>query len=230
MTRSPAGIGACVFDAYGTMFDVHSAVAACRAEIGAHADRLSESWRTRQLQYTWLRSLMGAYADFWTVTGEALDVSMRALGIDNRALREKLMQLYLKLTAYDDVAPTLDKLRTSGLRTAILSNGNHRMLQAAVASAGIGASLDAVLSVDDVGIYKPDKRVYQLAVDRLGLPAERICFLSSNAWDAHAAAHFGFHVFWCNRTQQPREGLPGELAGEIKSLAELPALLQGVAS
>lgn len=230
MPRPSAAIGACVFDAYGTMFDVHSAVAACRGEIGAQADRLSDAWRQRQLQYTWLRSMMGVYADFWTITGDALDVSMRAVGIDDRALRDKLMQLYLTLKAYDDVGPTLARLRQAGLRTAILSNGNRRMLDAAVASAGLGEKLDAVLSVDEVGIYKPDKSVYQLAVDRLDLPAGRICFLSSNAWDAHAAAHFGFHVYWCNRTQQPREALPGALAGEIGSLAELPALLEGVSS
>ena len=226
MTSPLPGIGACVFDAYGTMFDVHSAVAACRADIGPQAERLSDMWRTRQLQYSWLRSLMGAYADFWTVTGEALDVSMRALGLDNAALREKLMQLYLTLRAYPDVAPTLDRLRARGLRTAILSNGNHRMLKAAIDNAGIGAKLDAVLSVEDAGIYKPDPRVYQLAVDRLGLPAHQMCFLSSNAWDAHAAAHFGFRVLWCNRTQQPREALPGKLAGEIRSLDELPDLIQ----
>ncbi len=218
-------IGACVFDAYGTLFDVHSAAARERAALGAAADAVSETWRLKQLQYTWLRSLMGHHVDFWQVTGDALDYALETHGIDDAALRARLMDCYLSLAPYPEVPGVLARLHDAGVKCAILSNGAPEMLAAAVRNANIADSLDAVLSVEEIGIYKPDPRVYRLAVERLGVPAERIAFQSSNAWDANGAAAFGFNVAWINRFGQRRERLPGEIAAELKTLDELPALL-----
>jgi 2-haloacid dehalogenase len=218
-------IGACVFDAYGTLFDLNAAVAPYRSELGDKADKLSEVWRLKQLQYTWLRSLMDRYTDFWTVTGESLDYAMDALAIDNADLRDKLLGAFFELDAYAEIPDMLETLKANGLKTAILSNGEPKMLAAAVQNAGIGELLDAVLSVEDIGIYKPHPSVYQLAVDRLGIAAERVSFQSSNSWDAVAAAAFGFRVAWCNRFGQGREQLPDQPDAEIKTLSELPPLL-----
>lgn len=220
-----ANIDACVFDAYGTLFDVHSAVRKGGGALGDKADGVSNLWRRKQLEYTWLRSLMGEHVDFWTVTGDGLAYALAAHGVDDPRLHADLMNLYLSLDAYPDVAGALGRLRAGGKKTAILSNGAPKMLAAAVESAGIADLLDAVLSVEDVGIYKPDRRVYQLAVDRLGVEAGRICFVSTNAWDANGAAHFGFTVAWMNRFGQQPERLPGAPAAVIGSLDELPRLL-----
>lgn len=218
-------IGACVFDAYGTLFDFNSAVERCRDKLGDKADALSATWRQKQLQYTWLRSLMGRHEDFWTVTGDALDFSLAAAGIDDPALRTELMQLYLELDPYADVIDTLTALKDARVKTAILSNGSLSMLVSAVKSAGIGKLIDEVLSVDRVGTFKPHPSVYQLAVDQFDIAANRISFQSANAWDASGAASFGFRVAWINRFGQPAEMLPGEPQAELRSLAELPALL-----
>jgi 2-haloacid dehalogenase len=220
-----AGIHACVFDAYGTLFDYASAAAGCRDALGDKMERLTILWRDKQLQYAWLRSLQGRHAGFWQVTGDALDYAMETLGIDDAALRERLMNLYLKLDAFPEVPDMLRRLKATRLKTAILSNGSPEMLDAIVGNAKIGALLDAVLSVEDVGVYKPHPKVYQLAVDRLGVAAQEIIFLSSNAWDAHAASAFGMRVAWCNRYGQHRERLPGKPDHEIRTLAELPILV-----
>jgi 2-haloacid dehalogenase len=220
-----AGIRACVFDAYGTLFDVHSAVARLRGEVGDQAGALSELWRLRQLEYTWLRSLMGRHADFWQVTGEALDYALARLGIDPAPLREPLLQAYLKLDAYPEVPAMLERLRGAGLKLAILSNGEPKMLQAGAESAGIAALLDAILSVEAVGIFKPDPRVYQLAVDRLGVTPGEIAFQSSNAWDINGAACFGLRPVWINRFKAPPERLPGQAEHELSDLSALPGLL-----
>lgn len=220
-----AGIKACVFDAYGTMFDVHSPVSRVAGELGEKAQAVSQTWRDKQLQYTWLRSLMGAHADFWQVTGDALDFALEVHGVDDRAIRERLMDAYLTLDAYDDTAPCLKALKAAGLATAILSNGSPTMLDAAVTSAGIGGDLDAVLSIEEVGIYKPDARVYQLAVDRLGVAASEICFVSNNPWDASAGAHFGYQVARLNRYGMPADKLPGDFAAVMRGLDELPRLV-----
>jgi 2-haloacid dehalogenase len=222
-----AGVAGCVFDAYGTLFDVASAAARCRGALGGNADRLAALWRERQLQYTWLRTVQGRHADFWQVTGDALDFALESLEIGDAALRERLMQLYLSLDAYPEVPAVLRKLRGANLWTAILSNGTPGMLAAAVGHAELTPLLDAVLSVEEVGVYKPHPLVYRLACERLGCAAESILFISSNAWDAHAAAAFGMRAVWCNRHAQRRERLPGRLACEISSLTELPALVAG---
>ena len=220
-----AGIKACVFDAYGTLFDCASAAKSCRDVLGDDADRLTALWRDKQLQYTWLRAVQGRHAEFWQVTGDALDYALETLGIDRPGLRERLMALYLSLDTFPEVPEMLRLLKAVGMRTAILSNGSPRMLDAVVKSAGLDGLLDAVLSVEEAGIYKPHPKVYQLAVDRLAVPAAAIAFQSSNSWDAHAASAFGMKVVWCNRYGQRRERLPGSPDFEIRTLAELPALL-----
>jgi 2-haloacid dehalogenase len=219
------GIRACVFDAYGTLFDVHSAVGRLRAQVGDQADALSQLWRTKQLEYTWLRALMRRHRDFWQITGDALDYALARHRIDPGPIRGPLLQAYLTLDTYPEVPAMLERLRAAGLKRAILSNGEPKMLQAGAESAGIAGLLDAVLSVEEVGVYKPDPRVYQLAVDRLGVPPEAIAFQSSNAWDVHGAATFGLRPVWVNRFGAPPERLPGAAEHELRDLAGLPALL-----
>jgi 2-haloacid dehalogenase len=219
------GIRACVFDAYGTLFDVHSAVGRLRPQIGPRADTLSELWRTRQTEYSWLRALMGRHVDFWQVTGDALDYALERAGVDPGPVREPLMQAYLKLDAHAEVPGVLRQLRQAGLELAILSNGEPRMLAAAVAGAGLGDLLDAVLSVEEVGVFKPHPAVYQLAVDRLGVRPDQIAFQSSNAWDVSGAACFGLRVVWINRQGAPAERLRGRPEHELSDLSGLPALV-----
>lgn len=225
MAGELGGIGACVFDAYGTLFDHAAAAAGCRDVLGERFERLAALWRDKQLQYTWLRTLQARHADFWQVTGEALDWALETLGFADAALRERLLRRYLALDAFAEVPALLRQLHAAGLRSAILSNGSPAMLEAAVRHAGIGPLLDAVLSVEAVGVYKPHPKVYRLAVERLALDPEAILFVSSNGWDAYAAAAFGMRVAWCNRTGEKPERLPGQPDREIASLAELPALL-----
>jgi 2-haloacid dehalogenase len=219
-------IQACVFDAYGTLFDVNSAAERARTVLGERWQPLADTWRAKQLQYTWLRSLSGHHVDFWQVTGDALDFALDSAGLADPSLRAELMSLYLSLTAYPDVLPTLERLKARGLRLAVLSNGSPRMLASAVEHAGLAGLLDAVLSVEDVGVYKPHPSVYGLPVNRLGLPAGRMCFVSSNGWDAFAAQAFGFHAVWCNRLGQPPERIPAQPDAEIRTLAALPDLLE----
>ena len=225
MPATFAAVQAVVFDAYGTLFDVHSAVARHRTRLGDQPDRVSALWRAKQMEYSWLRSLMGRHADFWQVTQDALDYALAASDIHDEALRRELLAAYQTLDAYPDAPAALARLKAAGLTTAILSNGSPAMLHAAVASAGLAGRLDAVLSVEDVGVYKPDPRVYQLAVARLGVGPDAILFLSSNGWDVAGAACFGFRVAWVNRLGQPPERLPCGPDVELRSLAELPALV-----
>ena len=218
-------IKACVFDAYGTLFDFNSAVGRHRERLGNVADQVSALWRTKQLEYTWLRSLMGKHAEFWQVTQDALDYALDAFAVTDRNLRNDIINTYLELDCYPDVKGTLKKLKTGGLQLVILSNGTPAMLDAAVKSSGLVDLIDRILSVEEVGIYKPDQRVYRLATDRLNLQAKQIVFLSANAWDAVGAANAGLRVAWINRFGQRRERLPSQPDVEIKSLAELPSLL-----
>jgi 2-haloacid dehalogenase len=219
------GIRACVFDAYGTIFDIASAAARCASLPPGQGAALTATWRERQLQYTWLRTLQGRYVDFWQVTGDALDYALDAHALAGAGLRDELMDCYRTLAAFPEVPDVLRRLRRSGFVTAILSNGSPAMLQAAVSAAGLDAAFDAVYSADAVRVYKTHPAVYRHALERLALPAAAVCFLSSNAWDAHAAADFGMRVVWCNRYAQRRERLPGTPDREIRSLADLPELL-----
>ena len=218
-------VGAYVFDAYGTLFDFAAAAGRCRDDLGDKADELTALWRTKQLEYTWLRSLMGEYVQFWHITGDALDYALESLGIEDAALRQKLMDLYLRLDTFPEIKGMLARLKDGGMKTAILSNGSPDMLNSAVEGAELGEQLDVVISVDGLGIYKPHPTVYQLAVDTLEVPADRICFISSQGWDVSGAAAFGFRVVWCNRYAQKPERLPGKPVHTVTTLAELPVLL-----
>jgi 2-haloacid dehalogenase len=221
------GISACVFDAYGTLFDFSSAAARCRDVLGDRTAALTTLWRDKQIQYTWLRSLQDRYVSFADVTAAALDYAMRALAIDDAALRARLLDLYRSLTPFPEVPAVLSTLRARGYKTAILSNGSAEMLNPLVQQSGLSKLLNAVLSVDAVRVFKTHPRVYQLAVDRLGVPASSMCFFSSNAWDAWAASDFGMRVVWCNRYGQPPENLPGHPNAEVRSLDEALPLLLG---
>lgn len=220
-------IRACVFDAYGTLFDVASVTALCQKALGEKAPRLSSLWREKQLQYTWLRAAQGRHADFWQVTGDALDYAMDALEVSDAELRKQLMASYLRLEVFPEVPDVLRQLQLSAVSMAILSNGSPSMLAAAVEHAGIGACLDLVISVEEVGVYKPHPAVYARATERLRLASGQICFLSSNAWDAYAASAFGMQVIWCNRNGQRPERLPGLPDAEVRDLTQVPGLLLG---
>lgn len=219
------GIRACVFDAYGTLFDFGSAARACRDVLGDDLDALTALWRDKQLQYTWLRALQGQHADFWQVTGDALDFALETLCIEVTGLRDRLMQLYLTLAPFPEVERVLSQLKEAGLKTAVLSNGSPAMLEAVVRAARLEELLDHVLSVEEVGVYKPHPRVYALASTHLDVPASAIAFQSSNAWDAYAASAFGMKVVWCNRYGQRHERLPGRPDRIVQTLADLPDIV-----
>ncbi|HYH20250.1 MAG TPA: haloacid dehalogenase type II [Azospirillum sp.] len=227
MTTPMSDIRACVFDAYGTLLDVTAAARHCRADLGDAADALAAVWRAKQLEYTWVRTLMGDYADFWQVTGEALDYALDLHGRTDPALRAKLMELYFRLDAFPDAAPTLGALRARGLRTAILSNGSPPMLAGAVDNAKLRPLLDHVLSVDPLRLYKPHPSVYDIACERLGLDRAEILFVSSNGWDAAGAGAFGFKVAWLNRAGNPPDRLPPKPTVTITGLEDLPTLMGG---
>ena len=227
MSRALAGIQACVFDAYGTLFDFASAVVRCPDLPEERRAALTTLWRDKQLQYAWLRTIENRYADFWQVTGDALDFALESLDLQSPSLRARLMDLTLDLEPFPEVPAVLGALREAGFRTAVLSNGSPMMLDALVKRSNLEALFDAILSADAVRAFKTHASVYQHALDSLGLTATQIAFQSSNAWDAHAASDFGMRVVWCNRYGQRRERLPGSPDFEIRTLAELPALLSG---
>lgn len=219
------GIEVCVFDAYGTLFDVSSVAGGARDALKERWQALSDLWRNKQLQYTWLRGLAGNHANFWEVTSDALNFAMASLEIDDAELKERLMSLYLSINAYPEVPAMLARLKHGGLKLAILSNGTPQMLGAAADNSGIRGSLDAILSVESVGVFKPHPSVYEMACSRFGLSAEKICFISSNGWDAFSAKAFGFRVLWCNRFHQVPEQIPETPDGEIGDLTQLPTIL-----
>lgn len=218
------GVQACVFDAYGTLFDVHSAVGRHSARL-PDASGVSTLWRTKQLEYTWLRTLMGRYVDFWQITQDALNFALDTYDVADAALRQDLMRAYLELSCYLEVPKVLGELKEKGFRCAILSNGSPDMLNAAVRNSELQDFFDAVISVDALGLYKPDPRVYQMAVDQLDLTPGEIAFQSSNAWDAAGAGAFGFKVAWVNRFGQKVERLGTVADAELEDLRGLPALL-----
>ena len=226
MVESPfRNIKVCVFDAYGTLFDFNSAAERCRDVLDDKTDELSALWRSKQLQYTWLRALMGKHKSFREVTGDALDFALQTLKVDDPSLRNRLMDLYDHIQAFPEVPEVLRTLKNAGIATAILSNGSPDMLAAAVRHTGIGGDLDAVLSVEAVGVYKPHPSVYEYAARHFGVSLPEISFQSSNAWDAVAAATFGMRVVWCNRYGQQRERLTEEPDVEVKTLSALPKIL-----
>lgn len=213
-----------VFDAYGTLFDVHAAIARYRATAGPDADRFSEIWRVKQLEYAWTLTLAGDYADFWTLTERALDYAFTRVTSVNRELRQKLLEAYMTLDAYADARATLGHLKARGAGVAILSNGSPQMLAAAVQSAGIAALCDAVLSVDAVRMYKPRPEVYALVTARFGAKPSDVVFVSSNRWDVMGAASFGFRPIWVNRSGMPDEYSDRPPARVVADLLELASL------
>lgn len=194
-----------VFDAYGTLFDVHAAIARHRDAAGPDADRFSEVWRSKQLEYAWMLSAAGQYQDFWALTERALDYAFARFPAVDRALRPALLDCYFKLDAFPDARPALVALKARGLKTAILSNGNPRMLAGAIETARVGADLDAVLSVDAIRIYKPRPEVYALVTDAFKIAPAEVAFVSSNRWDIMGATTFGFRCVWVNRASAPEE-------------------------
>lgn len=221
MTTRPAAF---VFDAYGTLFDVHSAIALCEELWPGRGTQFSQLWRAKQLEYTWLRSLMGRYENFGRVTEASLRYTCAALKLPyDDAKRDRLMNAYLQLATFPEVKETLSKLQA--FKLAILSNGSPTMLEAVVANSGVSKLIPRVLSVDGLKIYKPAPSVYQLAVDRLGVAASAIGFVSSNCWDAIGAKSFGFRTFWVNRAGLPVDALGVTPDHEVRSLADIPALV-----
>lgn len=219
----------CIFDAYGTLFDVAAAARrlaeeAPEAEFAARWTEVAEHWRHKQLSYTWLRQITGRYVDFWQVTEEALDWALEATGLAGGDLRSRLLDLYRTLDAYPEVPATLAALRQAGATTAILSNGSGDMLRAAVASAGIGDLLDDVLSVETVGAFKPDARVYAMVGHRFRTGPRDVLFVSSNGWDVAGAALYGFRTVWVNRRGEPVDRLPGRPDHVLDDLGGLTAL------
>ena len=220
----------CVFDAYGTLFDVGAAARIAAGEDGrealaAKAGELAEFWRQQQLQYTWLRAVAGNHTDFWTVTQNGLDWALEKTGLGgDLELRERLLALYWELQAYKEVPMMLAQLKAAGLKTAILSNGSPDMLDGAVGSAGIEIYLDGVLSVEDVGVFKPSAKVYQMVLDRFGCTADEVLFVSSNGWDAAAASGFGFETVWVNRAGEPMDRLFATPEHTLSDLTEIPRL------
>ena len=220
------GIQACVFDAYGTLFNVASPVEKLAGTIGERASAVAQLWRQKQLEYTWLRSLMGTHVDFWNVTRDALDYTLDVHGVSEAGLADELMTLYLKLDAYEEVLAALQALRAKGKRCAVLSNGSPSMLDSALRHAGLDKMFEQVLSVEEVGIYKPSRRVYRLAMQKMQIAdAPSICFVSANAWDAQAAAQFGFQAVRVMRTLGFNDRIPGRPAAVIDSLSKLVELL-----
>ncbi len=219
------GIKACVFDAYGTLFDVNAAARNEQKALGSKWQEISDVWRLKQLQYTWLRSLQDNYTSFWNVTEDALTFALASAEIDDEALKKRLMDLYLQLTVYDEVPETLKRLQDAGIKCAILSNGSPDMLNAAVANAGIASLLDGIYSVEELGVFKPHPSVYQLAVDHLNISGRHISFQSSNGWDAYSAKDFGFNTIWCNRFGQAAEQIPSTPDCQVTDLSQMLPIL-----
>lgn len=223
-------ITTCVFDAYGTLFDVSAAARKAAQEPGRAAlketwPQLAEHWRAKQLQYTWLRAVTGEHTNFWNVTRDGLDWALERCGLDrDPKLREALLALYWELDAYREVPTVLARLKAAGKRCAILSNGNPDMLEGAVDSAGIGTCLDAVLSVEEVGVFKPATAVYDLVGNRFGCARDEVLFVSSNGWDAASASGYGFETAWVNRAGEPMDRLPHEPAHVLPDLSTIPEL------
>lgn len=213
-----------VFDAYGTLFDVHAAVRRYQNEMGPDADRLSAIWRQKQLEYSWVRSLAGHYRDFWALTEDALDTAFRSIPSAPRTMREKLLDAYAELDAYPEVIDVLTQLRDAGAKTAILSNGNQAMLELAVKAARIGGLLDEIVSVDPLQTYKPLPAVYELVTTRFRLYPNAVSFQSSNRWDIAGATSFGFRTVWINRTGAPDEYPDLPPAVTLSSLKGLPTV------
>jgi 2-haloacid dehalogenase len=210
-----------VFDAYGTLFDFHAAVSRHNAAAGPDAAAFSELWRLKQIEYTWTHTLAGRYLEFWTLTQRALDYCFERFPSVDRKLRPALLDAYFKLDAYQDALTVLRELKARGQQTAILTNGSPAMVSAAVAAAGLGGHLDAVLSVDAVKMFKPRPEVYALVTKEFACRPADVVFVSSNRWDAFGATAFGFRTIWINRAKAPDEYPDFPPAATVPSLTAL---------
>lgn len=223
-------IRACIFDAYGTLFDVAAAAREAAAEPGrekfaANWQKVAMDWRNKQLQYTWLRAVANAHTDFWEVTQNGLDWALEASDlVGDDELRERLLALYFELSAFEEVPEMLGALKRAGYATGILSNGEPKMLRGAVESANLQEVLDDVLSVQDVGVFKPHKSVYEMVGQRFGTSVKEVLFVSSNGWDAAHAAGFGFVSVWVNRANEPIDRLPWKPAHVLRDLTTIPQI------
>lgn len=219
-----------IFDAYGTLFDVNAAARTAAQEpdhaiLSDHWPQIARDWRLKQLQYTWLRAVAGQHCDFWQVTQDGLDWALEAAGLNDPALRARLLALYRELAAYAEVPAMLHTLKSRGIATGILSNGSPDMLGAAITSAGIGGDLDATLSVESVGVFKPHASVYDLVGQHFGSAPGEVLFVSSNGWDAAGAAGFGFQTVWVNRADEPVDRLYAKPHHILSDLTGIPELI-----
>lgn len=226
-------ITTCIFDAYGTLFDVAAAARLAAEQPGQEKlakvwPQLATDWRTKQLQYTWLRAITGDHISFWQVTEDGLDWAMEASGLDDLVLRETLLALYWELPAYPEVPKMLGALKEEGYKTGILSNGSPDMLEGAVEFAEVGGVLDAVLSVEDVGIFKPARAVYDMVGTHFGTSPEEVLFVSSNGWDAAGAAQYGLTTVWVNRAGEPLDRLPVSPTHVLSDLTSIPELAKSL--
>jgi len=223
----------CIFDAYGTLFDVAAAARIAANEPGREAfaekwPKIAADWRAKQLQYTWLRAVSDTHTGFWEVTQNGLDYALEAAGLEDAELRERLLALYWELSAFPEVPEMLAKLQAAGLNTGILSNGSPEMLRGALESAGIGDKLDAVLSVESIGVFKPHNSVYAMVETRFGIPPAEVLFVSSNGWDASYASHHGFQTVWVNRAGEPMDRLPAKPQFTMHDLTDIPKLAASI--
>ena len=224
-------ITTCIFDAYGTLFDVSAAAREAAAEPGNEAlaavwPEFAANWRTKQLQYSWLRAVARKHVDFWQLTKDSLDWALAASDLNDDALRDRLLALYWELSAYPEVPQVLADLRARGIKLGILSNGAPDMLTAAVQSAGLDGMLDAVMSVEEVGVYKPHDLVYEMVESRFICERDEVLFVSANGWDAAGAANYGYRTAWVNRNNEPVERLYAAPERIIPDLSSIPDLVK----
>ena len=218
-------IKAIIFDAYGTLFDVNSAAEKCKDKIGAKWEGFANFWRTTQLEYTWLRSLMGRYKDFWQITEDSLDKSMKTFKID-ASMKNELLNLYKVLSPYKEVSETLKKLKVKNFKLAILSNGTPSLLKELVESNNLDDLFDDLFSVEEVGIYKPNSKVYDLPIKKYKIKNNEIAFLSANTWDVSGGGNYGFHSIWVNRNNNIFDNLDYKPTHQVKDLSELVGLIK----
>jgi len=222
-------VNICIFDAYGTLFDVTSAtrIVANEEEYSSfpnHSVKVSNSWRIKQLEYSWLRNIMHEYIDFWQITKDALDFALEENQIKNEKLRQRLLHVYWNLSAYPEAHDVLTTLKANNIQTGILSNGSNQMLNSAVVSANLKNYLDKIISIDGIEIYKPDPKVYQMVIDQFNCKIEEVLFISSNGWDIAGASKFGFTTLWVNRNLIPKDRLtfmPNKITNNLSTIPNI---------
>ena len=217
-------IKAIIFDAYGTLFDVNSAAESCKNRIGDKWEAFANYWRMTQLEYTWLRSLMKKHKNFWEITEDSLDKSMNVFNIDN-SMRKELLNLYKILSPFEEVPSTLKQLKEKKYKLSILSNGTPELIKGLVKSNNLGEYFEDTFSVEEVGIYKPDSRVYEIPIKKYSLKKKEMIFLSSNTWDVSGAGNFGYNTVWVNRNQNIFDKLDYKPNREINNLSELLSII-----